>query len=103
MRGLLQNNLAKYAQAAVSAGAAYNVQGLQKVLEIQRDWILNKGAGFSESFDYSFGMSSPHCPRIEIELTSRKHPRLRLMVPSTLRPRISQDQGQPSLRLQLQH
>ena len=55
MRGRLQNDLASYAQDAVNAGASDNAQGLQKVLEIQRDWILNKNAGFSESFDYSFG------------------------------------------------
>ena len=55
MTNMLQNNLASYAQAAVSAGAAYSAAGLQKVLEIQRDWILNKGVGFSENFDYTFG------------------------------------------------
>lgn len=55
MRGRLQNDLAGYAQDAVNAGASNNAGGLQKVLEIQRDWILNRGAGISESFDYSFG------------------------------------------------
>jgi hypothetical protein len=55
MRNMLQNDLGSYAQAAVSTGAAASAAGLQKVLEIQRDWILNKNVGFSESFDYSFG------------------------------------------------
>jgi len=54
MRGRLQNDLASYAQDAVNAGASNNAQGLQRVLEIQRDWILNRNAGFSESFDYSY-------------------------------------------------
>lgn len=60
MRGLLNNRLAQYAQDAVNAGASNNAAGLQRVLEIQRDWILNKGVGFSENFDYSFGKSSIH-------------------------------------------
>jgi hypothetical protein len=54
---MLQNNLGQYAQDAVNAGAASSASGLQKVLEIQRDWILNKGAGISENFDYSYGTS----------------------------------------------
>jgi hypothetical protein len=58
MRSMLQNNLGQYAQDAVNAGAASSASGLQKVLEIQRDWILNKGAGISENFDYSYGKSS---------------------------------------------
>jgi choline dehydrogenase-like flavoprotein len=62
MRSMLEDDLASYAQAAVDAGAASSASGLQTVLEIQRDWILNQGAGFSENFDYSFdttlGMSS---------------------------------------------
>jgi len=57
MRGMLQSNLAAYAQAAVNSGSHSNAAGLQQVLEIQRDWILNKNVGFSESFDYSFGTS----------------------------------------------
>jgi choline dehydrogenase-like flavoprotein len=55
MRNMLQNNLGSYAQAAVNAGAAASASALQKVLEIQRDWILNKGAGMSENYDYSYG------------------------------------------------
>ena len=57
MRGRLQNDLGSYVQDAVNAGATNNAQGLQKVLEIQRDWILNQNAAFSESFDYSYGES----------------------------------------------
>ena len=55
MRGRLQNDLESYVQDSINAGASNNAAGLRKVLEIQRDWILNKGAGISESFDYSFG------------------------------------------------
>jgi hypothetical protein len=54
LRNLLNNNLTAFAQEAVNAGAASSVSGLQAVLEIQRDWILNKGVGFSELFDYTF-------------------------------------------------
>jgi hypothetical protein len=54
---MLQNDLGSYVQDAISAGAASSAAGLQKVLEIQRDWILNKAAGISENFDYSYGMS----------------------------------------------
>jgi hypothetical protein len=55
MRAMLQNDLGSYVQDAISAGAASSAAGLQKVLEIQRDWILNKAAGISENFDYSYG------------------------------------------------
>ena len=55
MRSMLQNDLGSYAQDAVSAGAASSASGLQRILEIQRDWILNKAAGISENFDYSYG------------------------------------------------
>ncbi|KAJ9110960.1 hypothetical protein QFC20_002726 [Naganishia adeliensis] len=55
LRNILNNNLASYASSAVAAGAYSNAAGLQKILEIQRDWILNRGAGMSESFDYSYG------------------------------------------------
>jgi hypothetical protein len=58
LRNLLQNNLASYAQDAVDNGAAPNTAGIQKVLEIQRDWILNQNVGMSENFDYSYGTSS---------------------------------------------
>jgi len=54
---MLQNDLGSYVQDAISAGAASSAAGLQKVLEIQRDWILNKAAGISENFDYSYGTS----------------------------------------------
>jgi len=57
MQNMLENDLGTYAQAAVNAGASSSASGLQTVLEIQRDWILNQGAGISENFDYSFGMS----------------------------------------------
>jgi len=61
MRSMLQNDLGSYVQDAISAGAASSAAGLQKVLEIQRDWILNKAAGISENFDYSYGTSPiPH-------------------------------------------
>jgi choline dehydrogenase-like flavoprotein len=55
MRGILANDLGAYAQSAVDNGAATNATALQIVLELQRDWILNRGAGIAESFDYSFG------------------------------------------------
>lgn len=55
LRDMLDNNLATYAQQAVDAGAFNNATALEIVLGIQRDWILNQGAGISESFDYSFG------------------------------------------------
>jgi len=55
MRGILANDLGGYAQSAVDNGAATNATALQIVLELQRDWILNQGAGIAESFDYSFG------------------------------------------------
>jgi hypothetical protein len=58
MSAMLQNDLGSYVQDAISAGAASSAAGLQKVLEIQRDWILNKAAGISENFDYSYGTSS---------------------------------------------
>ncbi|KAJ9127369.1 hypothetical protein QFC24_000776 [Naganishia onofrii] len=54
LRNILNNNLAGYASAAVAAGASGNAAGLQKILETQRDWILNRAAGISESFDYSY-------------------------------------------------
>jgi choline dehydrogenase-like flavoprotein len=54
MRGILQNDLDAYAQSAVDNGAAVNATALRLVLELQRDWILNRGAGIAESFDYSF-------------------------------------------------
>lgn len=54
LRNMLQNDLPTYAQQAVSAGAAPNAQALLTVLQIQRDWILNDGAGISENFDYTF-------------------------------------------------
>lgn len=59
MRSMLQNDLGSYVQEAVNSGSASSATGLQKVLEIQRDWILNKGAGISENFDYSFGEYKP--------------------------------------------
>jgi hypothetical protein len=59
---MLQNDLGSYVQDAISAGAASSAAGLQKVLEIQRDWILNKAAGISENFDYSYGTSSNYTP-----------------------------------------
>jgi hypothetical protein len=55
---MLQNDLASYAQDAVNNGAATNATALEFVLAIQRDWILNQGAGISESFDYTFGGKS---------------------------------------------
>ncbi|KLT38640.1 alcohol oxidase, partial [Cutaneotrichosporon oleaginosum] len=54
-RGMLENNLGAWAQDAVAAGAAGSVAGIQKVLEIQRDWILSRDAGMSENYDYTYG------------------------------------------------
>jgi len=54
MTNLLQNNLEAYVQDAIANGAASSAEGLRKVLELQRDWILNKGAAASENFDYSY-------------------------------------------------
>lgn len=51
---LLQTKLATYAQEAVTAGAFGSAAGLEKILGIQADWILNKGAGVSESYDYAY-------------------------------------------------
>ena len=90
MRGMLNNNMASYAQAAVSSGSHSNAAGLQKVLEIQRDWILNKNVGFSESFDYSFGtyivshtlFSRPHVPHPLID--SIQHPLLFIFLSALL-------------------
>jgi hypothetical protein len=62
LRNMLTTNLSIYAQDAVNAGAAASASALQTVLEIQRDWILNKGVGFSELFDYSF-TSAPRIHR----------------------------------------
>lgn len=59
MQTILNNDLGSYAQMAVDAGAFSTASGLQTILEIQRDWILNQGVGFSENFDYSFGTSTP--------------------------------------------
>lgn len=57
MRQMLQNDLASYVQDAVSSGSANSASaaGLQKVLEIQRDWLLNQNAAMSENFDYTYG------------------------------------------------
>jgi hypothetical protein len=66
MRSMLQNDLGSYVQDAISAGAASSAAGLQKVLEIQRDWILNKAAGISENFDYSYGTSDIHTPLLPL-------------------------------------
>jgi hypothetical protein len=63
---MLQNDLGSYVQDAISAGAASSAAGLQKVLEIQRDWILNKAAGISENFDYSYGTSDIHTPPLPL-------------------------------------
>jgi hypothetical protein len=68
---MLEDDLASYAQAAVDAGAASSASGLQTVLEIQRDWILNQGAGFSENFDYSFGKY--HTSQSGVLLTLSRH------------------------------
>jgi choline dehydrogenase-like flavoprotein len=54
VRGMLEGNLAAWAQEAVEAGAAGSAAGLQAVLEIQRDWILNRSAGIAENYDYSY-------------------------------------------------
>jgi choline dehydrogenase-like flavoprotein len=56
MRSMLQNDLSSYVQDAISSGSANSASslGLQKVLEIQRDWILNQGAAISENFDYTY-------------------------------------------------
>ncbi|BEI91608.1 uncharacterized protein CcaverHIS019_0404280 [Cutaneotrichosporon cavernicola] len=51
---LLENNLGAWAQDAVDAGVAGNAAGLQAVFEIQRDWILNRSAGITENYDYSY-------------------------------------------------
>ncbi|KAK4689089.1 hypothetical protein P7C73_g1011, partial [Tremellales sp. Uapishka_1] len=51
---MLQNDLETYAQANVDAGATFSASGLQTILQIQADWILNQSAGIAESFDYSF-------------------------------------------------
>lgn len=55
LSNMLNNDLPSYAQDAVNAGASSNATALLQILQIQRDWILNKNAGISESFDYTFG------------------------------------------------
>lgn len=50
---MLQNNIDQYVQDAIDNGAASSADGLRTVLELQRDWILNKGASVSENYDYS--------------------------------------------------
>jgi choline dehydrogenase-like flavoprotein len=52
---LLNNNLESYVQDAINNGAATSANGLRTVLQLQRDWILNKGVGISENYDYSYG------------------------------------------------
>lgn len=52
---MLETKLAAYAQDAVDAGAAGSAAGLLSVLQIQADWILNKSAGISENYDYTYG------------------------------------------------
>lgn len=52
-KDMLNNNLDSYVQEAVSAGTISSADGLKKVLEIQRDWILNQGAGVSENYDWT--------------------------------------------------
>ena len=56
---LQDSSLQSFVTSAVNAGA-YEVEssgGLLKVLQTQRDWILNKNVGMSENFDYSFGQT----------------------------------------------
>ncbi len=55
LTNMLNNDLQSYASDAVNANAFSNATALLQILQIQRDWILNRGAGFSESFDYTFG------------------------------------------------
>jgi hypothetical protein len=69
MRSMLQNDLGSYVQDAIRAGAASSAAGLQKVLEIQRDWILNKAAGISENFDYSYGASPFYTPPLPLPIS----------------------------------
>lgn len=54
MQNMLNNDLGTYAQEAVSAGAFQNATALEILLNIQRSWILDQGAGISESFDYTY-------------------------------------------------
>ncbi len=58
MRSMLQNDIASYAQDAVNNGAFTNATALEAILNIQVDWILNQGAGISESFDYTYSSVS---------------------------------------------
>lgn len=55
MRNMLTNDLESYVQDAINSGAASSAAGLRTVLQIQRDWVLQKSAGMSELFDYSYG------------------------------------------------
>jgi len=81
---MLQNDLGSYVQDAISAGAASSAAGLQKVLEIQRDWILNKAAGISENFDYSYGTSPDPLHHPQTIFVSLYHTSLLDYIPPTL-------------------
>lgn len=52
---MLETKIAQYAQESVDAGAAESAAGLERVLQIQADWILNQGVGMSENYDYTYG------------------------------------------------
>lgn len=54
MTSLLQTKLATYAQEAVQADVSGNAAGLEAVLKIQADWILNRNVAMSENYDYSY-------------------------------------------------
>jgi hypothetical protein len=67
---MLQNNLGQYAQDAVSAGAASNATALATILKIQADWILNKGAALSESFDYAYTCAARHFSLVSADMSA---------------------------------
>ncbi|ORX37098.1 hypothetical protein BD324DRAFT_624787 [Kockovaella imperatae] len=59
-KSLISNaSIQSYVQSAVNAGAydSASSSGLAKILGIQADWIINKGVGMSENFDYSYGQT----------------------------------------------
>ena len=55
LKGYLANDLGTWAETAVRNGAFSDAGALQDILSLQRDWILERNAGFAESFDYSYG------------------------------------------------
>lgn len=48
------NDLPAFAQEAADNGASANASNLLTILELQRDWILNRSSALSENFASSY-------------------------------------------------